>query len=233
MQDYESQLSIPARWKAWRQRLRGDEDELLTVFEKLTMPKRPTPRNVDERVRRAAALCDAALFKLWLAGIGPPKVSKRLQQRKANLVDLGPGNVINFVDSLVANGVADEEFAELTRPEFDQCWHKATEFRYDLVGYLFRPDVYLERAIQAQEDIRDLMKVTDDFYEFVTAAASREVRSAINDPLVALGSFVAASLPGMIRSGDWSPQLTSARARCGRRFTRKRCFDMTGVSTMA
>ena len=63
------------------------------------------------------------------------------------------------------------------------------------MAYLFRPEVYLERALQAQEDIRDLMLTMDDFSEFVEAAAVREVRSATSDPVVALGSLVSASLP--------------------------------------
>jgi hypothetical protein len=52
------------------------------------------------------------------------------------------------------------------------------------MAYLFRPEVYLERAFQAQEDIRELMLAMDDFSEFVEVAAVREVRSATSDPVV-------------------------------------------------
>ena len=114
---------------------------------------------------------------------------------EVNLIDLRPADVVTFVGSLTANGVDDEALSGLTRREFDQCWHKEASFRKDLMAYLFRPEVYLERAFQAQEDIRDLMLTMDDFSEFVIAAAAREVRSATSDPVVALGSLVAASLP--------------------------------------
>ena len=188
-------LPVPERWRAWRQRLRGDQEDLLDVLANLTLPQKRTPEEVDQRVSRAAALCDAALLMLWLAGIAPPEAGRRLQQRQVNLIDLRPADVVTFVGSLAANEVYDEALSGLTRREFDQCWHKEASFREDLMAYLFRPEVYLERAFQAQEDIRDLMRITDDFSEFVIAAASREVQSATNDPVVALGSLVAASLP--------------------------------------
>jgi hypothetical protein len=188
-------LSIPERWRAWRRRLRGDQEDLLGVLANLTLPQRRTPEEVDQRVSRAAALCDAALFMLWLAGIAAPEAGRRLQQREVNLIDLRPADVVTFVGSLAANGVADEALSGLTRREFDQCWHKEASFRKDLMTYLFRPEVYLERATQAQEDIRDLLVTMDGFSEFVIAAASLEVRSATSDPVVALGSLVAASLP--------------------------------------
>ena len=195
MRTHREPLSIPERWRAWRQRLRGDQEDLLGVLANLTLPQKRAPEDVDQRVSRAAALCDAALFMLWLAGIAPPEVGRRLQQRQVNLIDLRPADVVTFVGSLTANGVDDEALSGLTRREFDQCWHKEASFRNDLMAYLFRPEVYLERAFQAQEDIRDLMLTTDDFSGFVIAAASREVRSATSDPVVALGSLVAASLP--------------------------------------
>jgi N-hydroxyarylamine O-acetyltransferase len=188
-------LSVPERWRDWRQRLRGDQDELLDVLANLTMPQKRTPEEVDQRVSRAEALCDAALFMLWLAGIGSPEAGRRLQQREVNLIDLRPADVVTFVGSLTANGVVDEALSGLTRREFDQCWHTEASFRMDLMAYLFRPEVYLERAFQAQEDVRDLMLSMDDFSEFVEAAAAREVRSATSDPVVALGSLVGASLP--------------------------------------
>lgn len=180
---------------AWRQRLRGEPDDLLTVFEHLTLPKKPTPESVNSRVARAAALCDAALFMLWLAGIAPRQVGRRLQQRQVNLIDLRPADIVTFVGSLAANGVYDEDLAEVTRREFDQCWHVESHFRQDLMAYLFRPDVYLERAYRSQEDIRELMEQVDDFTQFIVSAASKEVNSASSDPVVALGSLVAASLP--------------------------------------
>jgi N-hydroxyarylamine O-acetyltransferase len=187
--------SLEIRWKAWRQRLRGEPDDLLIVFEKLTLPKRPTPKDVNLRVARAAALCDAALFMLWLAGIAPRQVGRRLQQRQVNLIDIRPADIVTFVGSLAANEVFDKDLAGVTRREFDQCWHVESHFRQDLMAYLFRPSVYLERAYQSQDDIRELMQETDDFTQFVVSAASKEVSSASNDPVVSLGSLVAASLP--------------------------------------
>ena len=188
-------LSVPERWRAWRQRLRGDQEDLVSVLANLTLPQKRTPEEVDQRVSRAVALCDAALFMLWLARIASPEAGRRLQQRDVNLMDLRPADVVAFVGSLTANGVDDEEFSGLTRREFDRCWHTETSFRKDLMAYLFRAEVYLARASQTQGEIRDLMLTMDDFSEFVTAAAVREVRSATSDPLVALGSLVTASLP--------------------------------------
>ena len=230
MQSYDRPLPIPVQWKAWRQRFRGDQDDLLIVFKNLTLPKQRTPVEVDRRVSRAAALCDAALYMLWLGGIAPEKASGRLKQDQVNLIDLRPGDIVAFVGSLTANGVADEEFTELTRKEFDQCWHEGRDFRRDLIAYLFRPEVYVDRALQAQEDIRDLFDSIDDFSDFVIAAASREVRSAASDPLVALGSLVAASLPrddqvqrlvAVINEqsrASWTALYSEALARYGRRL---------------
>lgn len=188
-------LSISERWHAWRQRLRGDQEDLLSVFVDLTLPQKRAPEAVGQRVRRAAALCDAALFMLWLAGIARPEIGRRLQLRQVSLIDLRPADVVRFVGSLTAHGVDDKALSGLTRREFDQCWHTDAGFRHDLMAYLFRPEVYLERAFRAQEDIRDLMLTMDDFSGFVIAAASREVQSATSDPVFALGSLAAASLP--------------------------------------
>ena len=89
MQSYDHPLPVPAQWKVWRQRLRGDQDDLVAVFEHLTLPKQRTPAEVDRRVGRASALCDAALYMLWLGGIAPKKASGRLKQDQVNLIDLG------------------------------------------------------------------------------------------------------------------------------------------------
>lgn len=230
MQSDDRPLPVPAQWKAWRQRLKGDQDELVAVFENLTLPKKRTPEEVDRRVSRAAALCDAALYMLWLGGIAPRNAGGRLKQDQVNLIDLSPGEIVTFVGSLMANGVADEEFTELTRREFDQCWHEGRDFRRDLIAYLFRPEVYIERAQQAQEDIRDLFESIDDFPDLVIAAASREVRSAGSDPLVALGSLVAASLPrddhvqrlvaviNQQSRASWTALYSDALGRYGRRL---------------
>jgi N-hydroxyarylamine O-acetyltransferase len=227
--NYRLQL-VPEQWRAWRQRLRGDQGDLLEVFGQLTLPRNRSSKETDLRVARAAALCDAALYMLWLAGLAPRDAGRRLQQRQVNLIDLRPADVVTFVGSLAANGATDEELAEVTRHEFDQCWHEEAKFRKDLMAYLFRPDVYLERAFDAQEGIRDLLPAMDDFSEFVVAAASREMRSATGDPLVALGSLVTASLPrdeqiqGLVavinqRSRtSWTKVYGEALSRYGRRL---------------
>lgn len=196
VQIYEEPLSIPRRWQAWRQRLRGDRTDLVDVFTRLTLPMRPTPESIDRQISRASALCDAALFMMWLARIAARETGRtlRLPQSLGVLIDLRPASVVAFSDSLAANGVYDEDLDELTRREFDRCWHVETDFHKDLMAYLFRPDVYLQPALQAQQDIRDLMRTMGDFPAFVKAAASREVQSATSDSVVALGSLFAALL---------------------------------------
>jgi N-hydroxyarylamine O-acetyltransferase len=187
-------LSIPGRWRAWRQRLRGDREDLLGVLANLTLPQRRTPEEVDTRVSRAAVLCDAALFMLWLARVAPPETGRPLQQRPVNVTDFRPADVVAFVGSLAATGVDDEELSALSRREFDQCWHKEASFREDLIAYLFRPEVHLAPAFRAQDNIRDLLLNTGDFSGFVVAAAP-DVQAAANDPLIALGSLFAVSFP--------------------------------------
>lgn len=210
MPNFDRPMPIQDRWRLWRQRLQGDREDLHFVFTNLTKPRTNVQATIDQRIDRAAALCDAALFMLWLAGIAPSDAAGRLRLEKDNLIDLRIADVVAFIGTLTANGVDDEEFFEdsprtkdgsgekpsvIGRKEFDLCWHKEARFRTDLIAYLFRPDVYLKRAFEAQGEIIRLMSTKDDFSDFVIAAASKEVRSATGDPVIALGSLFAASLP--------------------------------------
>jgi N-hydroxyarylamine O-acetyltransferase len=254
LQNGENPSSILRQWRAWRQRLRGDPDEMLAVFEKLSHPKGPPGRALDQRLRRAAAFCDAALFKLWLAGIAPPEAGRHLNLDRGSLLSLSPATVTNFALSLYPDGlIKDEEFLDgtgdeakvISRADFDECWHTADDFRHDLMRYLFRPEVYLERVIQVQEDIRDLMAATDDLNEFVTGATALELRSAADDPLVALGSLIAASLPRddrvrrLIKKIDdrtrrlWTMLYSDALTRYGRRLNDgQKVDDFTRLAAM-
>src|SRR6202035_3384138 len=122
MQSNELRRAVPDRWRAWRQRLRGDPEYLPSVFAFLALPSNRTPDSVSRRIDRAAALCDAALFMMWLARIASPSAGeKRLLGKPSGDYDLRPSDIVSFVATLTANGVIDQDFnsAENTAEDAD------------------------------------------------------------------------------------------------------------------
>ncbi len=193
-------MSVKRRvtWRDWRRRLAATTD-LDGQADMTFKTARLQGITRSKQVELKAAFCDAALYRLWLDNLQRDEDDASPEAldgtRIGNMLNVTVSRIETFA-SFLSMQENEEIFADWDHGKFKRLWDKNDLFFEEAIKYLFRPSIYLSRAISIQEQIRkELMPKAATLEELAVQAAQLELNDALNDPLVELGAVVATSLP--------------------------------------
>jgi hypothetical protein len=181
-----------ADWNTWEFHLAGDESEdLARVFNYVRPGDAEPERAAWARDWRTRTFCSLALHLLYentidlaeegpigCAGISWPALHEKELERHADRMIQNPQTV-----------------AALGEDRWRATWRARDEFMHDVLAYLFRPGPYARRIRAVQSRLIGIMRERPLLGEFIRKGVSLELRSNLNDPLVALQTSVQAMFP--------------------------------------
>lgn len=176
-----------AEWSSWEAHLAGDGPEDLA--EAFTHVRSGDPEIA--RDRRTRMFGDLALHLLYENTIeldreGPvecvgsswPPIGGNALERHAAAVMSDP-----------------EAAAALTAARWSETWETRDAFMQDVLAYLFRPGPYVRRIRSVQSRLVGMMASRPPLGPFVREAVGLEIKSNLDDPVVALQTSVQAVFP--------------------------------------
>ncbi|MFE6127778.1 hypothetical protein ACFQ6Q_05820 [Streptomyces sp. NPDC056437] len=186
-------------WAEWTRRLAGPEDEDLAQV--LSQVKVHTRRDTqirwarDPRTRMFLDLGLHLLYEHHFADDAHHSVTSEIKLFR----NLGPEDLMRHAARLIPVAeVADE----IDRQRWLDTWRHHAAFLEDLIAYLFRPAVAVERVREVQVLLlAEAPGMT--LGQLVREGTAAEIRSTLDDPTVGLQTFIHASLPRhpLIREG--------------------------------
>jgi N-hydroxyarylamine O-acetyltransferase len=189
--------SSKVTWRDWRRRLAATAD-ISDHSEMAFKTGRSHNMSRSEQIALKAAFCDAALYRIWLDNFQPcdsAAAPDPLDGHDPSLLPVTVARAEKFASLLL---IQEKEaiFTDWSHDEFKKLWRSKESFFEEAIKYLFRPSVYLSRAISVQNRIRkELLPKAATIEELAVQAAQLEMDDALTDPLVELGAIVATSLP--------------------------------------
>jgi hypothetical protein len=105
---------------------------------------------------------------------------------------LKPDDVVNHASAVIRDPA---EAESLNKDLWTRTWSHKTNYIEDLIAYLFRPGPYVRRINESQSVLADLATPGITLGELVRVGVRAELESNLNDPLVALQTFVQTALP--------------------------------------
>ncbi|CAL9348441.1 hypothetical protein ACH4NV_05450 [Streptomyces althioticus] len=174
-------------WDRWSSRWAGSpEEDLAAVFTRVRVSRTARTRAEWARDERTRAFCELGAYLLHQHHLKGEATAERRLFR-----NLGGEELMRLAARLIPDqGLADS----LDRQRWSDTWGHQEAYIEDLLAYIFRSGPTLRRILEAQQQLVGHAQ-SMPLGELIRAGVEVEMASSVEDPVVALQTFLEAALP--------------------------------------